>query len=399
MTIYELLNKDVVVLRFSYDAELHRIERILSIEHPEYASPALFDVDGAISLRNLIRWWTRRSIPASRAQVERLKSALSIDTTLELLEKSFALSLSDRYWVREQGQSLTWADVNFFDNEFSGDLGVYTLDPSSTPVIVNLGNEGFLNPNSSVGGDLPKKWVIDGGVRYLVKNGIQNFGQDIYNEVVATSLHCRLLAESDYVPYELIRLGRDTYCRCPEFLKDDEELVTVDDLLRRHIDDSGYGTYLSTRDALLETGLSADEIDEGLTKLFTCDYVLANSDRHTNNFGVIRDAVTLEYKRLAPIYDSGFCLWCDRRELKYPQDFNYEARPFVNTTDPDRQLRLFDSYAWFDVPALDGWVDEACSILEKDELIPASRIDAIRKELEVRVRTVCQHAERARARL
>ena len=119
MTTYELLNKDVVVLLFSYDAELHRIERILSIEHPEYASPALVDVDGAISLRNLIRWWTRRSIPASRAQVERLKSALSIDTTLELLEKSFALSLSDRYWVREQGQSLTWADVNFFDNEFS----------------------------------------------------------------------------------------------------------------------------------------------------------------------------------------------------------------------------------------------------------------------------------------
>ena len=278
-------------------------------------------------------------------------------------------------------------------------MGVYTLDPSLTPVIASLGNEGFLNPNSSVGGDLPKKWVIDGGVRDLVKNGIQNFGQDIYNEVVATSLHHRLLAEGDYVPYGLVRLGRDTYCRCPEFLKDDEELVTVDDLLRCHIDDSGYGTYLSTRDALLETGLSADEIDKGLTKLFTCDYVLANSDRHTNNFGVIRDAVTLEYKRLAPIYDSGFCLWCDRRELKYPQDFNYEARPFVNATDPDRQLRLFDSYAWFDVPALDGWVDEACSILEKDELIPASRIDAIRKELEVRVRTVCQHAERARARL
>ena len=55
MTAYELLNKGVVVLRFPYDAELRRIERILSIENPAYASPALVDADGTISLCNLIR--------------------------------------------------------------------------------------------------------------------------------------------------------------------------------------------------------------------------------------------------------------------------------------------------------------------------------------------------------
>lgn len=44
MTAYEMLNKGVVVLRFPYDVELRRIERILSIEDSAYASPALVDV-------------------------------------------------------------------------------------------------------------------------------------------------------------------------------------------------------------------------------------------------------------------------------------------------------------------------------------------------------------------
>ena len=321
MLTYELLNKDVPVLRFAYDEDLHRIERILAVLNPEYASPSLIDVDGCISLRNLIRWWTRRSIPASRAQIERLKSSLSIDTTLELLEKSFALSLSDCYWVREAGSSLIWSSVNFFDNGFSDDLGVYTLKPSSSPVVARLEARELLNPNSSVGGDLPKKWVIENGIRYLVKNGIQRFDQDIYNEVVATSLHRRLLSAGDFVPYELVHMGRETYCRCPEFLDGREELVTVDDLLRRHIEDPDFGTFRSVRQALLDTGIPRESIDEGLTKMFTCDFVLANSDRRTSNFGVVRDVETLEYKRLAPIFDSVFCLWCDRRELRYPGDY------------------------------------------------------------------------------
>lgn len=398
MKTLELLNKDVVVLSFRYDEELHRIESIDTIEDSAFAPPGLVGPSGNITLKNLIRWWAHRSIPASRAQIERLKSALRIETTVELLEKSLALSLSDRYWVREQGQQLAWSEVNFFDNDFTGELGIYTLEPSSSPVVAQLGERGLLNPNSSVGGNLPKKWVIENGVRYLVKNGSQNYDQDIYNEVVATSLHRRLLCEEEYVSYELVHIGNGIYCRCPELLADNEELVTIDDLLRRHVDDHDFGSCLSVRKALLETGLPSEQIDEGLSKLFTCDYILANSDRHTNNFGVIRDVSTLEYKRLAPVFDTGFSLWCDKRELAYPSDYDYVARPFVNTPEPYRQLRLLDSYDWFDADALSGWIEEARSILEVDSLIPEERLDAICRGLERTVFQTCERVKRATGR-
>ena len=42
------------------------------------------------------------------------------------------------------------------------------------------------------------------------------------------------------------------------------------------------------------------------------DFVLANRDRHWNNFSFIRDAETLNYIGFTPIYDNGNSLWYNR---------------------------------------------------------------------------------------
>lgn len=39
--------------------------------------------------------------------------------------------------------------------------------------------------------------------------------------------------------------------------------------------------------------------------MIVLDYLIVNEDRHQNNFGVVRNAETLEYLGAAPIYDSG----------------------------------------------------------------------------------------------
>ncbi|MDR3185346.1 MAG: hypothetical protein LBU04_00830 [Christensenellaceae bacterium] len=40
-----------------------------------------------------------------------------------MLEKSSGLSLSDQYWICAKNQEVRWADVNFFHNSFSEDVG------------------------------------------------------------------------------------------------------------------------------------------------------------------------------------------------------------------------------------------------------------------------------------
>lgn len=46
--------------------------------------------------------------------------------------------------------------------------------------------------------------------------------------------------------------------------------------------------------------------------LLVFDYLMANTDRHFGNFGVIRNVNTLEWICPAPVFDSGTSLWHDK---------------------------------------------------------------------------------------
>lgn len=397
---YELLNKNVPVLSFAYDEGTHRVIGIVRTLNPDFAPPSIVGANGSIDSSDVAWWWQHRSIPASRNQLDRLKRTIGIDEASELLERNFALSLSDRYWVRPEGSDLTWADVNFFDNDFSDELGRLTLEPSLSPALVQLDDSDLMSPNSSVMGDVPKKWVVgDGDVRWLVKAGTRLFDQDVFNELVACALYTRLLRDENYVPYQLLTHGGASYCACPNMLGPDEELVSAADLLRRHRRERDYGSFGSVLEALLATGLGENDLRRGLSQIFSCDYLLANADRHTGNFGVIRDCTTLRFRRLAPTWDAGFSLWCDRRRLEHPFDYEYSPRPFTGrpAESPEQQLRLFDDYSW--LPAsfpteLAAWKEKALEILGENPLMPASRLEAIERGIDFKLSGFEQHVER-----
>ena len=69
---------------------------------------------------------------------------------------------------------------------------------------------------------------------------------------------------------------------------------------------------------LEDLGLDADATMTSLAKMFAGDFVLANRDRHYRNFGVIRNVETLEVTGIAPVFDSGSCLWSDAEFLEVP---------------------------------------------------------------------------------
>ncbi|MEG0476650.1 MAG: hypothetical protein RR572_03155, partial [Raoultibacter sp.] len=67
-----------------------------------------------------------------------------------------------------------------------------------------------LGRNSTLGGDLRKRWEIAKGERVLVKDGVGAFNQEVYNEVVATRLFERLLSANSFVPYTLMVEGDES---------------------------------------------------------------------------------------------------------------------------------------------------------------------------------------------
>lgn len=128
---YVLMNKNTPVLSFDYDLGDHKAVRIREVFAPEAAPFGLVDRRGDLSKAELNYWWRHRAIPSSRAQIKRLLENLQLESTLVLAEKSFGLSLSDRYWLNDEDDAASWNAVNFFDNDFADDLGFLTLGQDS----------------------------------------------------------------------------------------------------------------------------------------------------------------------------------------------------------------------------------------------------------------------------
>ena len=204
--------------------------------------------------------------------------------------------------------------------------------------------------------------------------------QEPYNEVIATELFSRLLSEDDYVPYTLIEWGGAPVSSCPNFVGPTEELIPayyVNEVLPPAPHRDSYRHYVECCAAL-----GVEGIETALGKMILCDDIMANTDRHWRNFGLIRDVETLEY-RTAPLFDTGSSLWCrvPTRELAYTP-FVVDMRPFYE--DADRQLRLVGDTSWLNLDKLAGFPEWASGFLDENPSM-YGRTDFIYEGLQKRI--------------
>lgn len=130
-------------------------------------------------------------------------------------------------------------------------------------------------------------------------------------------------------------------------------------------------------------------VETFLSKMLVCDCIVGNFDRHYQNFGAIRNVETLEYTRFAPIYDTGNSLWCNAEVLEQRKDYEYSAKPFGrNGMSPERQLELLKDFEWYDERKLDGFVEEAVDVLERNPNMPKARIDKIAEGIREQIKIV-----------
>ncbi len=362
-TEYTLMNKNHPVLGAVYDDELQVFTKLEPLDLC-FASPALLKPNGMTDRRLFNEWWSDRAVPSSRMERSRAK---------DMLMENLGLSLSDCYWMNPGG--LVWEQVNLFEN------GVSPMEMQSP------GETGSYSPEASTGGDLPKQWRRSESVWELVKQGSGTMKQEPYNEVVATALHRRLLNPDEYVPYHV----ENSLSVCPNMLRHGEELVTAWDVIKNVKKPNDRSNFQHCFDTLSRCfDMSPDEVNHGLEKMFVCDVILANSDRHYRNFGLIRDTDTLRYTKIAPVYDSGSCLWYDKPRLVYQSDYDYETKPFG--MPPDKLLEQFHDMSWFDPDKLKGFTEEAAEILAGNPYMPDHRLNRILEGLNQNVEAVSEHA-------
>ena len=362
-----LMNKNKEVLFVDYNTGFGIFDRMYEIIDIDYA-PLLLknyyeeEKDELVLLNRLTEWFKGRGIPSWRDKLDLLLHRLNIETSDELLDKAFGLSLSDQYWLRPYDVNIKYDDINFFDNDF--DYAEFLEASLSLNSKTIKKEESLKTPNNTTDGMLRKAWIIENGTRYLLKGGYKNEILQPFNEVLA-SMICERLG-FDHVPYTIDTYKDMVVSKCPCFINKDIELITAYQIrnnMRRHDNDEDYEEYINK---LEKMGIKDARIQ--MENMYILDFLIMNEDRHLNNFGVLRDVNTLKWISVAPIFDNGMALNVDYYNEGEVAISGY-GRLFYEVKSFDEIVKVVKDIKRIDVDKLDGIVEDFDNLLHKYQSI------------------------------
>ncbi len=371
---YKLMHKNIPVMEFQLDDVTCSIIKTGNIYHPEHLPVGIPVVKGYVNRAVLNEWWKGRAIPASRQGIRDVLHELNIFTTESLLDKCMGLSLSDQYWICPLEKEISWSDVNFFENVFSEDVGDILFGKKASEKQINL-----CSPDNTSDGWLKKKWSILEGKRCLIKGGSGINRQEPYNEVFASVLMKRL--DIPHVPYTLMMQDEEPYSICEDFITPQTELVSAWYIMQTEKKENHISVYRHYLNCCEKLGIMG--IKEAIDRMLVVDYLIVNEDRHQNNFGVIRDAESLEWIGAAPIYDSGTSLWFSTpTKLIHGNAAKITSKPFK--TSHEEQIKLVSSFEWLEENKLCGLDEEFREIVKDSPFMDDARCGAICRAIRKR---------------
>ena len=379
-----LMHKRVPVAKLLLD-DSGVVQKIEEIYAPEHLPVGVTMKNHAVDRNSLNAWWLERSIPASRSGVREALDTMEVKNSGSLLIRCFGLSLSDQYWVCPENSHLDWDDINFFRNDFSEDVGDILFGSVKRSNAIN-----FSSPDNTSDGNLKKRWKIINGKRCLIKGGSNPYRQQPLNEVIATEIMKRL--GIDCVLYTLIWNKGAPYSVCADFVDESTELIPAWRIFQTQKQPNNLSVYQHFVQCAEKLGIS--DVVPFLDRMIVLDYIILNEDRHLNNFGALRNAETLEWLGMAPIYDSGSSLGYDKTIPLMKDREEIICKPFKR--HHDEQLKLVSSFDWIDFSALSDIRELITKVLSDEQAadyMDEKRIHMIAELAEQRVKVLEVYAK------
>lgn len=244
---------------------------------------------------NAFREWSKIRYSAITNSLARHLKGLSLGQGRMSLynQKTYALSLSDCYWIKDSSSTVSFEEVSPYYQKFWTGDGVY--------------EEGAI-PTIYTGGFLPKEWISSAQLR---KQGPECLIEEDCSDLCKA---CGIKAA------DVIRAG-------------DEEAVLVSNITSPDfmLEQANQSGKLDVDDFDNNTIIDLFGVD-GM-KMILIDAIVGNGDRHAGNFGWLRDTATGEYIGMAPLYDFDHAL--DSKRLE-----DILIRDAIETIRPNSMFRL-----------------------------------------------------------
>lgn len=296
MLNYEIRHFNTPLLRFSATEDSSSPD--ITIIWQDDSRKNLLPLGLTVSGEGISRWLRHRTIPRNRAYVNNLlsKCGLSVNRPIGIIKASLGMSLTDCYWITEEGFRGTFEQYNLYDNRLSQILAKIAFTGFGSNVRSSL----LSSPEFTTNGMLPKCWRRQNGIIKLYKGGTKgaaNTGNEPYSEYYAAQIAEILSVNS--IPYTLSKWKGELCSVCDLFTSKEYPFVPIGRLV--------------TSGGIKEVEAYCRELGQNylnaLHDMFVLDAVIYNTDRHYGNFGFLVDNITNMITRPAPLFDNGNSLF------------------------------------------------------------------------------------------
>lgn len=293
VSTYEIMHKEKVVARISTNGKCEILDERFMPYDMYLDTDDENDIDILINnINNFNHWCASRVLSLDRKYAKELLNSIGAAQSVTDLDRAkislsyHCVSLTDVYWVREQGENSTFDELNLYDNPLNEAIVELSLKGHQMTV-----TNHELAPDLSTKGCFPKAWIrVDNGFK-LLKDGDENV---VKKEILASEI-CQCFDVNQVVYHEHIYDG---------------EVVSKSDIITSKeysmVSKMAFDIYALNHG--LDTLKVCKEIDPityyGMNIL---DYLTGNTDRHPENWGFLIDNSNNKYISLYPIMDFNQC--------------------------------------------------------------------------------------------
>lgn len=277
-------------------------------------------------------WVCSRSIDTHRTNSRLLRKAIRLSSSDEydIAMSTYCATITDRYWFRPLGSNLVYNDVKFTSDKLSS----IALDGKFLP----SGKIEYQSPEFTNTGSFEKCWRLINGEWMLVKKAtpLEKFSELF---VYRLGYYLRL-----NVARYLLDDNRDDIILSEDFT-DDGRLIFehMESLIGDTEDYIDNIRLIKSLHYTLTECSNEDLIMEYLDILFM-DTICMNVDRHTQNYGFLRDLENGRIKCMAPNFDNNLSL------VSRGINENVSHSPDRMISDFIEALEMCD---WYTIPRLD----------------------------------------------
>ena len=288
MTTYEIMHGENLIATITLQGQCRILE-------PSFLPWNLYleetdELDGRVNnVTNFYYWCATRVLTLDRKYAKQILSSMGMSQATTDKERAqialsyHCLTLTDIYWVRTADESVSFAQINLYENHLENAF----VDVSLRGRQMTVGNVHLLADDASTSGCFPKAWIREKDVFYLLKDGDECAVQ---NELLASRIcqcfRCNQIVYELY-EYDGLRVTRSRLMTGMEYSIVSREAFEI---------------YASNHDIdPMEYILNLDAYSFYMMNIL--DYLVGNTDRHWGNWGFLVDNKTGQALRLHDLMD------------------------------------------------------------------------------------------------